>query len=261
MLARPEGGAPPAHQSTLLVAGLALASGALLRLAEVLGADEPTSAGTLTWVLLAFGALALWPGVRKRSAICAFIAALAFGAALLAAWQWLFDPDTVTPFRWLLLLIATAYVVVSLVLRGSSHRHSELLVSGAGLAVLAIAAISAVELLLPFGSPEELPGFWEGVIVVAGCGLLAYAAADKVPGPALVGVALLLVFVLLTTGEEDTLLWWPLVLGVLGLVAIAAGLRPRAPLPPQPDAIPTADLPLAARTREDETVIRVRDES
>ena len=257
---RAESGAPPASDSVLLVAGLLLAFVALGRLAEVLGSDDDEiGAGTLTWMLLAFGAIALWPGVRKQSAICGFLSALAFGGALLAAWQWIFDPDSVAPFRWLLLALAAAYIGVSLVLRGNRYRHSELLVSAAGLSALAIGLMSGVEILFGFGQTEPLPALWEAVLVVAGCGLLAYAAADRSPGPALIGVALLGIFVALTVGEEATLLVWPLLLGALGLVALAAGLRPRAPLPPQPDAIPASDLPLAARA-EDETVIRVRDE-
>jgi hypothetical protein len=258
---RPEAGAPPAFRSTLLVAGLLLAVIALFRLAEVLGADDTGSAATLTWIFAVFGAVALWASVRERSAIAGFVAAVSFGASLLAAWEWLFEPGSVTPFRWLLMLLAVVYVLASLVLRGSSPRQSELLVSAAGLAVLAIAATEAVGLLVPFAGGGELPNFWELVLVVSGCGLLAYAAADKVAGPAYVGVAVLGAFAALSTGSDATLLWWPLLLGLLGLGVLAAGLRPRSPLPPQPDAYGAGDLPLAARSREEETVIRVRDDS
>ena len=260
--ARPEGGRPPAFQSVLLVAGLVLIAMALLRLAEALGAEDTGSAGTLTWVLAAFGALALWPGVKRGSAICVFIAAVAFGAALLAAWQWLFEPDTTTPFRWLLVLLATVYVLVSLALRGSRHRHSELLVSAAGLAILVIALLNAAGLFIPFGDDADLPAFWELVLLVSGCGLLAYAAADRVAGPAYLGVLNLALFTALTAGPDATVRWWPLVLLVLGLVAMGAGLRPRRPLPSAPAAYGAADLPLAARTAgEQETVIRVRDDT
>ena len=41
--------------------------------------------------------------------------------ALLSAWRWIFDADTVTPYRWLLLLFAVALVLGSLVLRGGSR--------------------------------------------------------------------------------------------------------------------------------------------
>ena len=42
---------------------------------------------------------------------------------------------------------------------------------------------------------------------------------------------------------------------------LLAGLRPRRPLPPEPDAYRAGEAPLAARADEDELVIRVRDDS
>src|SRR5207237_1330017 len=57
-----------------------------------------------------------------------------------------------------------------------------------------------------------------------------------------------------------TLLWWPLLLIVLGLVAVGAGLRPRAPLPPEPDPYRAGEQPLSMRTDE-EITLRVRDDS
>jgi hypothetical protein len=39
-----------------------------------------------------------------------------------------------------------------------------------------------------------------------------------------------------------------------------AGLRPRAPLPPEPSAYTTGDVPLASRAEAD-PVVRVRDDS
>lgn len=260
MAVRGTGAAPKASQSVLLIAGLVLAAVALARFAELVEVDSVVSASTLTWVLAAFGALALWPGVRKRSAFCAFLGAVALGAALIAGWQWLFEPEGYTVFRWLFLVLALAYVLVSLGLRGTAFRHSELLVVAAGLAVLGIVGDQLVLLVLPFGDADPLSGVWEAVVVVAGCGLLAYAAADKSYGPAYVGGVVLTVFAALAGAEDATLLWWPLLLGALGIAALAAGLRPRDELPPPPEAIPASDLPLAARSA-DETVIRVRDET
>ena len=39
---------------------------------------------------------------------------------------------------------------------------------------------------------------------------------------------------------------------------MAAGLRPREPLPPEPDAYRAGEQPLASRTADDELVMRVR---
>jgi hypothetical protein len=63
------------------------------------------------------------------------------------------------------------------------------------------------------------------------------------------------------TLSENTLYWWPLLLILIGAVAMGAGLRPRQPLPPEPDAYRAGDAPLASRSEDDEVVVRVRDDS
>ena len=62
---------------------------------------------------------------------------------------------------------------------------------------------------------------------MAGCGLLAYGAIDRSPGPAWLGVANLPCSCSSPGASEDTLYWWPLLLILLGAVGMAAGLRPR----------------------------------
>jgi hypothetical protein len=42
---------------------------------------------------------------------------------------------------------------------------------------------------------------------------------------------------------------------------LAAGLRPRSPLPPEPVPYRAGEAPLAARADGDEVVIRVRDDA
>ena len=95
----------------------------------------------------------------------------------------------------------------------------------------------------------------------AGCGLVAFGAVDRAPGAAYLGFANLLAFiVVVAVTPEQTLLWWPLLLILLGGGALAAGLRPRAPLPPEPDPYRAGEQPLAARADE-EITLRVRDDS
>lgn len=266
MLARPGEAGPSASQSVLLVTGLVLLAIALVRLADGLGAGgDGYPSGAVVWAALALGAVALAAGVRCRSAICGFVAALAGVVALLHAIDWIARPDTVAPYRIALLALAVACVLGSLVLRGGRYRDSVLLVGLAGLLIAALgltlletgvfvdSGVSGVD------GPETGTG-WELVLLVAACGLIAFGAVDRQPGPAYLGVLDLLLFVALAvqTGGRETALWWPAILLALGGGVMAVGLRPRAPLPPEPPAYGTGDLPLASRTSDDDAVVRVR---
>ena len=74
-------------------------------------------------------------------------------------------------------------------------------------------------------------------------------------------VLLIVAFIVVVAiGADETLLWWPLYLILIGAGAMLAGLRPRAPLPPEPDPYRAGEQPLAARADE-EITLRVRDDS
>jgi hypothetical protein len=261
-----EDGRPPAYQSVLLVTGLLLLYGALLRLSVTLGAEDfflDFPAGELTWTSLVLSAVSLFAGVLRRSAICLLIAAVAGTIALVAGWEWAFAPGTFTPARWLLLLTAGGLTLASLALRARSPRQAELLVDGAGLAILLIGLQGIVITL--FGAvgafeveQAALPGFWELIVLGAGCGLVAFGAIDRSPGPAWLGFLNLVVFVIAAGSDGEELYFWPIALILLGAGAMAAGLRPRQPLPPEPDAYRAGEQPLASRTTDDEVVLRVR---
>jgi hypothetical protein len=279
---RPDGEAPPAYQSVLLVTGLLVLYAALLRLADLLGADfgagETTGArsvaiwgafppGTMVWTSLVLAAVAAWAAWSLRSAIALLIAAIAVGIAVLAAIAFVFDADSQGPYRFVALALSIALVLGSLVLRGSAPRHAQQLINAAGLAILVIPVMALVagvlQLLSLFGgSPSDLlPGFWELVALAGGCGLIAYGAVDRSPGAAYLGLANLVAFIAaVTVGAEQTLLWWPLTLILLGLGVMVVGLRPLSPLPPEPDPYRAGEQPLAARADE-EITLRVRDDS
>ena len=263
-----EDGRPPAYQSVLLVTGLLLLFPALLRLAATLGAEDFGSdfpAGELTWTALTTGAVALYAAVHRRSAVCLLLAALFGVLALLAGWEWVFENETFTASRWLLLVAAAALALTSLALRASAPRQAELLVDAAGISILFIAlqgawltlfATIAAQTGLVQPSRSDL---WELVVFGAGGGRGADGAVERAPGPAWLGIANLLLFVVDVGLEEgEAIYFWPIALILLGGVAMAAGLRPRQPLPPEPDAYRAGEQPLASRAEDDEVVLRVR---
>jgi hypothetical protein len=260
-----EDGNPPAYQSVLLITGLLLLEPALLRLADVLGAENPDDfpAGELTWTLAVVAAVALYAAIRRNSAICLLLAAIAGVGSLLAGWEWIFAPGTFTASRWLLAASAAALVMGGLALRDGAPRKSEMLIDAAGLAILFIAGQGLFRAVLGqddvFASNEPLPDFWELIVFGAGVGLLAYGALDRSPGPAWLGFANLVAFVgAVGLNADETLYFWPLALLLVGGLMLGAGLRPREPLPPEPDAYRAGEQPLASRTADDELVMRVR---
>jgi len=263
-----EDGRPPAYQSVLLVTGLLLLFPALLRLSAALGAEDFATdfpAGELTWTALVTAAVALFAAVRRRSAVCLLLAALFGILTLLSGWEWVFENETFTASRWVLLLAAAALVLASLALRARGPRQAELLVDAAGVAILFIGlqgvslTLFAAVALQTGAEQPTLPDLWELIVFGAGYGLVAYGALERAPGPAWLGVANLVLFVL-DVGLEDgeAVYFWPVALILLGGVAMAAGLRPRRPLPPEPDAYRAGEQPVAARTADDEAVLRVR---
>ena len=258
-----EDGRPPAYQSVLLVTGLLLLVPALLRLADVLGAEDPEDfpAGELTWTLLVVAGAALFAALRRNSAVCLLLSAIAGVGALLSGWEWVFAPGSFTASRWLLALSAAGLVLAGLALRERSPRQAELLIDGAGLAILVIGGQGLLTALFgeALADTTTLPDFWELIVFGAGVGLIAFGAIDRSPGPAWLGLANLAVFVVVVGESSDsTLYFWPLALLLIGGLMLGAGLRPREPLPPEPDAYRAGEQPLASRTADDELVMRVR---
>jgi hypothetical protein len=237
-----EGERPRSYQQVLLLTGQLLGFSALMRFAQVLGVEQPlTKAGTMTWILLLVTAGAVWIARTRRSAVSALIAALAGVGLLLAFVEWVFSPEGVSTTRWLLLAAAAALVLAALARRDRARRESVYLIDAAGVAILLLGLtfIGALFAVLAFvGAPGDPPGGgWELVLLAAGLGLVAYAGVDREPGPAYLGTLILLLFVALAgiPGEGGASLWfWPLTLLLVGGVAVAAGLRPRRELPPEP---------------------------
>jgi hypothetical protein len=261
-----EEGKPTAYQSVLLVAALPLLYAGLLTAADAFGAEfDPLPAGALMWTSAVVAVAALWPALERNSAISALMAAIVGAVALLSAWAWVFGADSPAPYRWLMGAYAGALVLCSLALREPARRHAEVLTDAAGLAIawIGLTGVGIVLSPVPFSTSSGLPAFWEVVLLGAGFGLVAFGALDRSPGPAYLGVVNLLLFIAeVGTSPDENLYWWPLVLLLVGAVMLAAGLRPRRPLPPEPSPYRAGEAPLAARADDGaDAVIRVRDET
>jgi hypothetical protein len=239
-----EAEAPRMYVSVLLAAAFPLLLAALIELGDALGGD-PGSAGTLTWVLALVAATYAFLARARNSAICTLLAAVAAAGALLALWTWAFDPQSPTPYRWLLLAAIVAFGLGVLRLRDTRRAHAVALVDAAGLAAVALGVVSVIAGIglsgvstgqVTSGATSGGTGWgWKLVLLVLGFGLVAYATADRERGPGWLGAVVLLLFVAIAA-DHASLLWWPLLLIVLGGAVVAAGLRPTIPAPPSPDA-------------------------
>jgi hypothetical protein len=247
-----EGDAPRAYQSVLYVATVALWILVIGELLQLLGADSATSSSRETAVeTAAVAALALAFAVRRNSAVCTLIGAVAGGIAILAAVDWAFDPtDGIATYRWIVLSETVVFGIAAVGQRDRRPRHGVALIDAAGLAVLAIAASFVVPAF--FLESGDVPGIawgWELLIVAAGFGLIAYSSVDRQPGPAYLGVANLILFTVITsTGiERATLAGWPLALALAAAFLLIVGLRPTTPAPPPPDIDAPEPPPLPLR--------------
>jgi hypothetical protein len=78
---------------------------------------------------------------------------------------------------------------------------------------------------------------WELVLLAVGLALVAYAGVDREPGPGYLGFVVLVLFVAIAGPRSvsgASLIGWPILLLLLGGAGVAAGLRPRRDLPPEP---------------------------
>jgi hypothetical protein len=243
--------APRAYQSILYLASAALALSTLVALAGALGANGGSPATVTAMAALVTGLLA-WFATARRSAASLFVATVTGGVGLIALAEWIGNPGAGT-IRLLLLALVIVYGLTAVAQRDRRPRHGVALVNGAGLASLAIGVTLALELdglgdgMLGLGN--GIGTGWELLLLGVGFGLVAYAAVDREPGPAYLGVANLVGFILLAAAPSHggaSLVGWPIVLGVGAAALLAIGLRPSIPAPPPPDAdeppAPTAPL-------------------
>jgi hypothetical protein len=237
-----EGERPRAYQSVLYIATFFLVAVMLNNLADILGADNPPNAsGTIVWIALLLVALCAWFATRRNSAIMTLLGAISFAFAVEAFVDWVFDPNGLTTFRWILLVLVLAFTLASLSARGDRPRHAVQLVNAAGLSAVVLAVTFVPQSIITFNGLQArgVGAGWELFLLACGFGLAAYAAVDREPGPGYLGALVLALFVLIAgpaSRDGASLIGWPIVLLLMAGAMLAIGLRPSHPLPPAPDA-------------------------
>lgn len=244
-------GAVGRWHAVLMVTGVLLSLLAFGQLWDVVGVDsEAAGFGFLlfgcTTALAAFGAF------RVGAAYHAFLAAIAGIATWLFLFEMIFDDPGVTAYRWLLLVLCAIYLAIAFALRKRDAPQAPEFVTAAGIAGVLVGTIGIfaeggnVVGGLFFGGGQgtgEGQSFvWDLFLLLISLVLVAYGAAAHARGPAYVGFFGLLAFAILQAAEVNALLegeepdrsfaGWPLILLLIGAVALALGMFIRKPPPP-----------------------------
>lgn len=237
---------PRPYESVVYVASFLLLLLALTQTAALLGADGE-SAGTVVWVGLLLLGYCAYLSTRRNSAIMTLLGALTAVVVVVAFIDWVFSPDSVSTFRWILFVCAVTLTLGAVQRRDAARRHAVSLVDAVGLTVLALGATLVLEEFISFiglglfgggGLPDGGPLGWELVLLAFGFGLIAYGCVDRERVPAFLGILVLGFFFVLTVvpGEDGpSLIGWPIVLLLMAGAMLAIGLRPRQELPPEPE--------------------------
>lgn len=252
VLAPMESEHPRAYQSVLYLATIALWIAVVDVLVSLAGVeDEGTDVlRALTAALVTVAVLAFAFAIRNNSAACTLVGAIASGLAVIAAVAWLFTPDGISAYRYVLVFETAVLALAAVGQRDRRPRHGVALIDAAGLAVLTIAlTFSVTGLFFDDPDPESVAWGWELLILAAGFGLIAYSSVDRQPGPAYLGVVNLVLFTTITSGgiERATLLGWPIALALAAAFLLIVGLRPTTPAPPPPDIDAPEPPPLPLR--------------
>lgn len=238
---------PRPYESVVYVASFLLLLLALTQTAALLGADGDSS-GTVVWVGLLLLAYCAYLSTRRNSAIMTLLGALTAVVVVVAFIDWVFSPDSVSTFRWILFVCALVLTLGAVQRRDAARRHAVSLVDAVGLTVLALGATLVLDLVLGvigfglFGDATDVPDGgplgWELVLLAFGFGLIAYGCVDRERVPAFLGILVLGFFFVMTVipGEDGpSLIGWPIVLLLMAGAMLAIGLRPRQELPPEPE--------------------------
>jgi hypothetical protein len=220
-----------AWQSTYLVTGVLLLLLTLLQLAVVLGVDDPLdSAGTEVWVFTLTAAAAGYLAVNLDSRVNMLLGALAIAVAGLSLIDWIGSDPGVKTFRWVLIVEAVIFLAAAMNMREESPDHSNYLMDAAGVtAVLAGSLEYLTGGLTGFfgglvGTESSGGGqgnFWEFFLLAVSLALIAHSGVSRNRGTGYIGFVGLLLFAFIV-GASDSLGGWPIILTIVGALAVAA---------------------------------------
>lgn len=224
-----EGGRPTAEQSALFAAGLVVLVIAVFRFGNVATNNDEGHSGTVTWLALVYAAIALYPALRRGSAVCALAAAAALGVAAIEFLDWVWPGTThANGVRWMFFGLMLAYALGTFVLRHGRTRYAAQLVNAAMLPVLGI--MGTVE-LAQLGADEGdtptpmLSTWWELVVIAGSLAAVAFAIRSRERGPGWSGSSVLLIALIVIGSESGkrSFVGWPLTLTILAALTLAAG--------------------------------------
>jgi hypothetical protein len=234
--------------AVLMVTGVLLSVLAFGQLWDLVGVNTDSSG----FGFLIFGCvagLAAFASFGVGAAYQALLAALAGIAAWLYFFDMILDEPSPTAFRWLLLVLCIAYAAVAFALRDRDAPQAPEFVTAAGIAGVTVGLIGVLTGLggafggfFPGGSEGEGQSvIWDIWLLLISLGLVAYGALMHARGPAYVGFVGLFAFALLQGFEvsariegdtpDMSFAGWPLILLLIGAVAMAAGVIGRRPPP------------------------------
>jgi hypothetical protein len=253
-------------RSTLLLIGIVLLPVTLSRLVAWIG-GTPGDSLNVFWIFGLTAAVAAFASLRLGAVYQLLVAGIAGIVAWISLWDKILDHPKADTVRWLLLILAAIYIALAFVLhrrglgegravagdhdelsRDEARRHGDL-ITVAGIAAITAGLITLGLLLraLPVlaervsvGQSATPSEFWNILLLVESLALIGYAAWAGLRGPGYVGSFGLIAFVVIVGLDisarvhdhaANRVLWWPLILLVLGAASLALGyvLRPGRP--------------------------------
>jgi hypothetical protein len=226
-----EGGRPTAEQSALFVAALFLLATADARFGQVASPHGSDGAGTATWMAFLFAAIAAYPAVRRRSAVCGLAAGAAVGIGIVEFIDWRKSGSLQTPgLRWIFLGLMVLFALAAIALWRPRPRHAAQMVNLAMAGSIGILATIGFGIVFgDIGDVPHLSTWWEFVVLAAPLIAIAFAIRARERGPAWTGgtalaLAIIVIAEPIRDNAKETLVGWPLVFLILAAVALVAGL-------------------------------------